>query len=127
MLMKNIVINKQKHIVSSACCLLFVTFLMSCSHGKSLWSKYERPDSILHATAVSSVLRDAAAIEGSDSVGFGGVKWQDVFTDPQLRVLIEMGLEQNADIFAASANIQKMEAALKAARLAFLPQIALCP
>ena len=125
--MKNIIVNKRKHLVSSACCLLLVAFLMSCSHGKSLWSRYERPDSILHATATSSALRDAAAIEGSDSVGFGGVKWQDVFTDPLLRALIEKGLEQNVDIFAASANIQKMEAALKAARLAFLPQLALSP
>ena len=117
----------QKRIVYAVCLMMLVVSIMSCSHGKSLWSKYERPDSLLHATATSSALRDAAGIEGADSVGFGGVKWQEVFTDPQLRTLIEKGLEQNVDIFEASANVQKMEAALKAARLAFLPQVTFTP
>lgn len=117
----------QKRIAYSICLIVLVASFMSCSHGKSLWSKYERPDSILNTTATSSALRDAATIEGTDSVGFGGVKWQDVFTDPQLQTLIEKGLEQNVDIFEASANIQKMEAALKAARLAFLPQVTFTP
>jgi NodT family efflux transporter outer membrane factor (OMF) lipoprotein len=117
----------QKRIVYAVCLMMLVVSIMSCSHGKSLWSKYERPDSLLHATATSSALRDAAGIEGADSVGFGGVKWQEVFTDPQLCTLIDKGLEQNVDIFEASANVQKMEAALKAARLAFLPQVTFTP
>lgn len=117
----------QKRIAYTICLVLLVVSFMSCSHGKGLWAKYERPDSLLHATATSSALRDAAAIEGNDSAGFGDVEWQEVFTDPQLRALIEKGLEQNVDIFAASANVQKMEAALKAARLAFLPQVTFSP
>ena len=114
-------------VVSAVCLLLLIVSLMSCSHGKSLWAKYERPEKLLDSVATSSTLRDAAAIEGVDSTGFGDVKWQEVFTDPQLRDLIQLGLEQNVDIFAASANIQKMEAALKAARLAFLPQVVFSP
>ena len=117
----------QKRIAYTICFMILVASFMSCSHGKGLWAKYERPDSLLHATATSSALRDAAGIEGADSVGFGGVKWQEVFTDPQLRALIEKGLEQNVDIFEAAANVQKMEAALKAARLAFLPQVTFTP
>ncbi len=120
-----IVISKQSVYISS--CLLLIISLMSCSHGKSLWSKYERPDSILNSAASSGVLRDASVIEGTDTVGFGDVRWQEVFTDPQLCNLIQIGLDHNVDIFSASANIQKMEVALKAARLAFLPQVAFSP
>ena len=75
----------QKRIAYTICLVLLVVSFMSCSHGKGLWAKYERPDSLLHATATSSALRDAAAIEGNDSAGFGDVEWQEVFTDPQLR------------------------------------------
>ena len=116
-----------RQVASAVCFLLLVVSLMSCSHGKGLWARYERPEKLLDSVATSSTLRDAAAIEGVDSTGFGDVKWQEVFTDPQLRDLIQLGLEQNVDIFAASANIQKMEAALKAARLAFLPQVVFSP
>lgn len=116
-----------KQVASAVCFLLLIVSLMSCSHGKGLWAKYERPEQVLNSAATSETLRDAAAIEGTDSTGFGDVKWQEVFTDPQLRELIQQGLEQNVDIFSASANIQKMEEALKCARLAFLPQVVFSP
>jgi NodT family efflux transporter outer membrane factor (OMF) lipoprotein len=116
-----------RQVASAVCFLLLVVSLMSCSHGKGLWARYERPEKLLDSVATSATLRDAAVIEGTDSTGFGDVRWQEVFTDPQLRNLIQIGLDQNVDIFTASANIQKMEAALKMARLAFLPQVMFSP
>ena len=36
-----------KQVASAVCFLLLVVSLMSCSHGKGLWAKYERPEQIL--------------------------------------------------------------------------------
>ena len=49
--------------------------------------------------------------------------WRNVFTDPQLRNLIETALEHNADLRTANLNVVQAEAQLKAARLAFLPSL----
>ena len=49
--------------------------------------------------------------------------WRNVFTDPQLRNLIETALERNADLRTANLNVVQAEAQLKAARLAFLPSL----
>lgn len=49
--------------------------------------------------------------------------WRNVFTDPQLRNLIETAQEHNADLRTANLNVEQAEAQLKAARLAFLPSL----
>jgi NodT family efflux transporter outer membrane factor (OMF) lipoprotein len=75
-----------------------------------------------------NIMRNASQYANTtDSTGFGDVAWREVFTDPQLQALIQEGLDNNDDIFAAAANIQKMEAALACSRLAFLPSVAFSP
>ena len=89
-----------------------------------LYKKYERPDVKVEDT----VMRDAALYANTaDTTTFGDVAWREVFTDPQLQYLIEEGLKNNVDIFQAAANVQKVEAALSCARLAFLPSFAFTP
>ncbi|MDE6483146.1 MAG: TolC family protein [Rikenellaceae bacterium] len=62
-----------------------------------------------------------------DSVGFGGMDWRELFTDPLLVQLIERGLENNADYLTAQLRVEEAEASLRAARLSFLPSFALSP
>ncbi|MCX4359184.1 MAG: TolC family protein [Rikenellaceae bacterium] len=62
-----------------------------------------------------------------DSVGFGGMEWQELFTDPYLAELIERGLENNADYLTAQLRVEEAEASLRAARLSFLPSFAFSP
>lgn len=92
--------------------------------GCGLYQKYERPEMKVD----NSMMRDAELFANTtDSTGFGDVAWREVFTDPQLQSLIQEGLDNNDDIYAAGANIQKMEAALACSRLAFLPSVAFSP
>lgn len=62
-----------------------------------------------------------------DTTSLADIRWQDLFTDARLQQLIERGLEQNSDLQSAHWRIQEAEAALKSARLAFLPSFNLAP
>ncbi len=63
----------------------------------------------------------------ADTVNFGTMPWQEMFTDPQLQTLIRTALERNSNILIADQNIRAAEANLKASRLAFLPSASFSP
>lgn len=63
--------------------------------------------------------------QSGDSLGLGDLKWRELFTDPTLQALIERVLAQNTNMKNADLSIQQVEYALKAAKLAFAPSIAL--
>lgn len=96
-----------------------------------LYTKYDHDKAIKKANLENidqSVMRDASKYANTTSEdSFGDVEWQKVFTDPQLQQLIRQGLERNVDIYAAVANVKKLETALSCARLAFLPSVAFAP
>ena len=93
---------------------------------KSLYGKYERPD-----VQTSGLVRDAMSAADTLAVGdtasFGNLPWRSVFTDPQLQVLIERGLNHNTNLLNAALNVQIAEAQLKSAKLAFLPSFSFSP
>jgi NodT family efflux transporter outer membrane factor (OMF) lipoprotein len=102
--------------------LLLCLFLSSCG----LYNKYERPD-----VNTSGLIRDAVSdvdtLTLNTDPNFGQLPWREVFTDPQLQELIELGLKNNTDMCNAALNIKMMEDMLKVAKLAFLPSVALAP
>ncbi len=59
--------------------------------------------------------------------GLGTLEWRELFTDPQLQVLIEQGLENNIDYLSAQQRVKEAEATLLSAKLAFLPSFAFAP
>ena len=65
--------------------------------------------------------------ESADTDTFGNVAWQEVFTDPQLQSLIQEALANNTDMQAAHLRVKEAEAALKSARLAYLPSFNFAP
>ena len=99
-----------------ACSLL----MTSCG----LYNKYDRPEVV-----ADGIVRDPVDINGilasTDTTSFGNLPWRQLFTDPQLQVLIEQGLEKNPDLLNAALNVQIVNEALKCARLAFLPSLTL--
>ena len=99
-------------------CLLFA----SCG----LYNKYERPEVV-----ADGIVRDPVAqngtLQSADTTSFGNLPWRQLFTDPQLQLLIEQGLEKNPDLLNAALNVQMVNEGLKVARLAFLPSVALSP
>lgn len=97
--------------------------LTSC---KSLYGKYERPE-----VNTTGLLRDAISdtdtLAVTDTTTFANLPWRELFTDPKLQALIEIGLENNPDLLNAALNVQMAEAQLKASKLAFLPSVSFSP
>jgi len=98
--------------------------LMMVSCG--LYNKYDRPDVVADGIVRDPVAQNGA-LQSSDTASFGNLPWRQLFTDPQLQLLIEQGLEKNPDLLNAALNVQMVNEALKCARLAFLPSVALTP
>ena len=103
--------------------LVCATALLSSCH---IYKTYDRPEDI----RTSGLYRDPASPNDtlvSDTASFGNLPWREVFTDPQLQVLIEQGLAQNTDLQTAALKVKEAQAPLIAAKLAFAPTLALSP
>ena len=96
--------------------------LSSCG----LYNKYERPD-----VNADGLVRDPFSMTDTlavtDTTSFGNLPWRSIFTDPQLQALIQQGLDNNPDLLNAALNVHMVSEALKIAKLAFLPSVAISP
>ena len=101
---------------------LLLLSLSSCG----LYNKYDRPDVVADGIVRDPVAQNAA-LQADGDESFGNLPWRQLFTDPQLQALIEKGLANNPDLLNAALNVQMVNEALKVARLAFLPSVALTP
>ncbi len=109
----------KKHLLYMVC----ATALLSSCH---IYKSYDRPDDIQTA----GLYRDTLAIGDtlvSDTANFGNLPWREVFTDPQLQSLIELGLAQNTNLQTAILKVEESKAALMSSRLAYLPSLVLQP
>ena len=92
--------------------------MLLCSCG--IYKKYERP-----AMDTNNLYGKEAVI--SDTVSIGQLHWSELFTDPQLRRLIEDGLKRNTDLRIAYLKVREAQAALQSSRLSYLPYASLEP
>lgn len=92
--------------------------LSSCG----LYKSYERPTDIKTDGLYKTVITNE-----QDSLGLAVYSWKEIFTDPNLQILIEKGLEQNTNLNNARLQIEQAEAVLKAAKWAFIPGFAFAP
>lgn len=90
--------------------------------GCHLYKAYETPTD----TALSKAYAEAVAAP-VDSLAFGNLQWQQIFTDPQLGALIDTALVRNTDLRNAQLNVEMAQAQLQGAKLAYLPAVALGP
>ena len=106
--------------------LLVFSFAALLLSSCGLYNKYERPEVDTKGLVRDTVsLTDTLAV--ADTASFGNLPWRSVFTDPQLQTLIQQGLDNNPDLLNAALNVHMVSEALKVARLAFLPSVALSP
>lgn len=96
--------------------IVATALLCSCN----LYKNYERPADISTDHLYGTNVRTE---EIGNTTGLGNQDWQTVFTDPALQALIQKGLTQNTDIRTAALQIEEAEEALKAAKLAFWPNL----
>ena len=115
MMMKNI----SKTMVAAA-----VSFLLTgCGMYKGMHGTYESQAGIpVNAYGTSQDIKETRA-DGS----LADYTWREFFTDPLLQKLIEQVLANNTDLNSACIAIEKSEASLKAAKLAYLPSLYFSP
>ena len=95
---------------------------MSSCH---IYKSYDRPD-----VDIQGLYRDPVSVRDtlvSDTANMGNLPWKEIFTDPQLQILIQTGLERNTDLQNALLSVKQAEAGLTAARMAYVPTLALAP
>lgn len=97
---------------------LFASSVLSSCH---IYRAYERPE-----VAVSDSLY-RQPVNAADTTSLASLSWKELFTDPQLQQLIEIGLNHNTDLNVARLKVKEAEALLMTSRLAYLPSVSLTP
>lgn len=89
--------------------------------GCGTYEKYERP-----ALSVSNLYGEEVPPADSTS-SLAGISWRELFKDGELQSFIDTALVRNTDLRIASLKVAEAEAALQAARMAYLPSLSLSP
>ena len=63
----------------------------------------------------------------TDDSSLAQMTWREFFTDPKLQALIEQVLANNTDLNSARIAVEKSEASLKMAKMAYLPSLYFSP
>lgn len=98
-------------------CILLLTCLSSCQ----IYRAYQRPEL---ACTDSLFIRQTS---GDDTSSIADLRWEELFTDPDLQALIDTGIANNSDLRIARLRVDEAEASLMTARLAYLPSVSLTP
>lgn len=98
--------------------ILFAFPLSGCH----IYRAYERLESVVVS---DSLYREPVA--GADTVSLASLSWKELFTDPQLQMLIETGLANNTDLGIARLKVKEAEAQLMTSRLSYLPSLSFTP
>ena len=63
----------------------------------------------------------------TDTLTIAHIPWREFFTDVKLQSLIEEGLQNNSDLRVATLRIDEANAALRTARLSYIPSFSFSP
>ncbi len=107
---------KIRNIFVAAAVMMMLT---GCGLFKKYEQKVEAPSDAFGAGD------DIAAAYGGTSLS--AMTWREFFTDPLLQQLVDSVLASNTDLNSARIAVEKSEAALKSARLAYLPSLTFAP
>lgn len=104
-------------------CLL----LTSCGVYNKYDHQYEAPATVFGTPMEGEKSGPALSLGEAGSTSIATLSWREFFTDPLLQELIERVLASNTDLNSARLAVEKSEAALMSARLAYLPSLAFSP
>lgn len=91
--------------------------------GCGLYNKYEQNT----PTPADAFGTDKSIEAATGETNIAQLSWREFFTDPLLQQLIEQVLANNTDLNSARIAVEKSQAALKAAKMAYLPSLYLAP
>ena len=100
--------------------IFFATSLMLTGCGT--FDKYEQK-----AEAPSNVFGTMQGIKATGNSSIAQMSWREFFTDPKLQKLIEQVLANNTNLNSARIAVEKSEASLKMAKMAYLPSLYFSP
>ena len=99
--------------------------------GCGLYNKYEQKTEVptdVFGTQMNGNGNYAPLSQGGAGGGsLAQMSWREFFTDPLLQQLIEQVLANNTDLNSARIAVEKSEASLKAAKMAYLPSLYFAP
>lgn len=101
---------------------LAVAILLLFSAGCSMVPQYQRPELAVPAT-ITVPATGPETFAGTAQTIVSNLSWQDAFTDPLLRKLIETALANNRDLREAALNVQAYQAKYRIQRAAQLPTL----
>ena len=91
--------------------------------GCGLYNKYEQNT----PTPADAFGTDKSIEAATGETNIAQLSWREFFTDPLLQQLIEQVLANNTDLNSARIAVEKSQAALKAAKMAYLPSLYFSP
>ena len=91
--------------------------------GCGIYNKYEQNT----PTPSEAFGTDESIKAATGETTIAQMSWREFFTDPLLQQLIEQVLANNTDLNSARIAVEKSQAALTAAKLAYLPSLAFAP
>lgn len=101
--------------------ILVAASLLFCSC--HIYKKYEQAESVPdNLYGNSDFVTDADTTKNIADLG-----WREIFTDPHLQKLIDSALVHNSNLLQSHLKVEEMEAALKAAKLAYIPSFSFAP
>ncbi|MCQ2311018.1 MAG: TolC family protein [Paludibacteraceae bacterium] len=99
--------------------LAAVGLCSACCIYKKYEPKQDVPDNLLGQNSY---------VQQADTVSnLGQLPWTSLFSDVRLQNLVKRVLQQNADMKTAHLEVEKMQASLLAAKLAYVPSVQLNP
>ncbi|MFR9602954.1 MAG: TolC family protein [Rikenellaceae bacterium] len=98
--------------------IIAVMLLTTTLSGCGLYPKFEQSPDVEITDSLYSYIEAT-----SDTTNLASLKWRELFTDPKLQELIELGLENNTDLNVARLNVEQAQVALTTSRLAYLPTL----
>ncbi len=108
--------NRLSNIITVAAVSLSLT-------GCGIYNKYEQKTQA--PAEAFGTTQDITGATGEQSIA--QMTWREFFTDPKLQQLIEQVLANNTDLNSARIAVEKSQAALKAAKMAYLPSLYFSP
>ena len=103
--------------------ILAISIVSLAFTGCNVYKKYSSPSEI--SSNAFGTSEEVTAAQSDSSIA--ELSWREFFTDPLLQQLINTALAHNTDVQSARINVEKAQAALKAAKLAYWPSITFAP
>ena len=99
---------------------IFAAAMSLALTGCGIYNKYERTAEVPANTYGTDIV-------DTSKPSLAELSWREFFTDPLLQELIDTALVRNTDLNSARITVEKSEAALRAAKLAYLPSLYFAP